>query len=111
MEEDVMNMEVAPVMMPDQQMPQGQQMMQGTPAAPALPEQLQAQLNSLSEEEKNEAKQALMQIMKIVQQMEAEGATPEQIEQFLNEIGMTIEELEMAEEMFGMGDGALGFTI
>ena len=108
MEEDVMNMEVAPVMMPDQQMPQGQQMMQGTPAAPALPEQLQSQLNSLSEEEKSEAKQALI---KIVEQMEAEGATPEQIEQFLNEIGMTLEELEMAEEMFGMGDGALGFTI
>ena len=44
MEEDVMNMDVAPVMMPDQQMPQGQQMMPGTPAAPALPEQVQAQL-------------------------------------------------------------------
>jgi len=24
---------------------------------------------------------------------------------------MTLEELEMAEEMFGMGEGALGFTI
>ena len=60
---------------------------------------------------RDRAKQALMQIIKIVEQMEAEGATPEQIEQFLNEIGMTLEELEMAEEMFGMGDGALGFTI
>ena len=111
MEEEMMDMDVAPVMMPDQQMPQGQQMMPGTTAAPALPEQLQAQLNSLSEEEKNEAKQALIQIMKIVEQMEAEGATPQQIEEFLKQIGMTIEELEMAEEMFGMGDGALGFTI
>ena len=111
MEEDVMNMDVAPVMMPDQQMPQGQQMMPGTPAAPVLPEQLQAQINSLSEQEKDEAKQALMQIMQIVQQMEAEGATPQQIEEFLKQIGMTLEELEMAEEMFGMGDGALGFTI
>ena len=111
MEEEMMDMDVAPVMMPDQQMPQGQQMMQGTPAAPALPEQLQAQLNSLSEEEKSEAKQALIQIMKIVEQMEAEGATPQQIEEFLKSIGMTLEELEMAEEMFGMGDGALGFTI
>tara|TARA_R100000655_G_scaffold62626_1_gene101102 strand:+ start:2956 stop:3291 length:336 start_codon:yes stop_codon:yes gene_type:complete len=111
MEEEMMDMDVAPVMMPDQQMPQGQQMMQGTPAAPVLPEQLQAQINSLSEQEKDEAKQALMQIMKIVQQMEAEGATPQQIEEFLKQIGMTLEELEMAEEMFGMGDGALGFTI
>ena len=111
MEEDVMNMDVAPVMMPDQQMPQGQQMMQGTPAAPILPEQLQSQINSLSEQEKDEAKQALMQIIKILQQMEAEGATPEEIEEFLKQIGMTLEELEMAEEMFGMGEGALGFTI
>jgi hypothetical protein len=29
----------------------------------------------------------------------------------LKQIGMTLEELEMAEEMFGMGEGALGFTI
>jgi hypothetical protein len=111
MEEDMMDMEVAPVMMPDQQMPQGQQMMQGTQGAPVLPEQLQSEINNLSEEEKSEAKQALMQIMKIVEQMMAEGSTPEQIEEFLNGIGMTLEELEMAEEMFGMGDGALGFTI
>jgi uncharacterized membrane protein YjjP (DUF1212 family) len=65
----------------------------------------------LSEQEKAEAKQALMQIMKIVEQMMAEGATEEQVEQFLQQIGMTLEELEMAEEMFGMGEGALGFTI
>jgi uncharacterized membrane protein YjjP (DUF1212 family) len=65
----------------------------------------------LSEQEKAEAKEALMQIMKIVEQMMAEGATEEQVEQFLQQIGMTLEELEMAEEMFGMGEGALGFTI
>jgi len=65
----------------------------------------------LSEQEKAEAKEALMQIMKIVEQMLAEGATEEQVEQFLQQIGMTLEELEMAEEMFGMGEGALGFTI
>ena len=111
MEEDMMDMEVAPVMMPDQQMPQGQQMMQGTQGAPVLPEQLQSEINNLSEEEKSEAKQALIQIMKIVEQMMSEGSTPEQIEEFLKGIGMTLEELEMAEEMFGMGDGALGFTI
>jgi hypothetical protein len=33
------------------------------------------------------------------------------VEEFLKQIGMTLEELEMAEEMFGMGEGALGFTI
>jgi hypothetical protein len=88
-----------------------QQMMQGTPAAPNLPNELQQQIDSLSEQEKNEAKEALMQIMKIVEQMMAEGATEQEIEEFLKQIGMTLEELEMAEEMFGMGEGALGFTI
>ena len=105
MDEDMMGMEVAPVMMPDQQM------MQGTPAAPSLPNELQEQINSLSEQEKNEAKEALMQIMKIVEQMMAEGASEQEVEEFLKQIGMTLEELEMAEEMFGMGEGALGFTI
>jgi hypothetical protein len=38
-------------------------------------------------------------------------ATEQEIEEFLKQIGMTLEELEMAEEMFGMGEGALGFTI
>ena len=105
MDEDMMGMDVAPVMMPDQQM------MQGTPAAPTLPNELQEQINSLSEQEKNEAKQALMQIMKIVEQMMSEGASEQEVEEFLKQIGMTLEELEMAEEMFGMGEGALGFTI
>tara|TARA_R110002073_G_C9002546_1_gene539041 strand:+ start:148 stop:465 length:318 start_codon:yes stop_codon:yes gene_type:complete len=105
MDEDMMGMEVAPVMMPDQQM------MQGTPAAPTLPNELQEQINSLSEQEKNEAKEALMQIMKIVEQMMSEGASEQEVEEFLKQIGMTLEELEMAEEMFGMGEGALGFTI
>jgi len=44
MDEDMMDMDVAPVMMPDQQM------MQGTPAGPTLPNELQQQINSLSEQ-------------------------------------------------------------
>jgi hypothetical protein len=124
MDEDMMGMEIAPVMDPQQMggmppqgmQPQGmmmpdQQMMQGTPAAPNLPNELQQQIDSLSEQEKNEAKEALMQIMKIVEQMMAEGASEQEVEEFLKQIGMTLEELEMAEEMFGMGEGALGFTI
>ena len=60
-----MNMEVAPVMMPDQQMPQGQQMMQGTPAPPDLPEQLPAQLNTPHASDNNEPNQPLQQIHKL----------------------------------------------
>jgi len=52
-----------------------------------------------------------MQIMKIVEQMVAEGATDEDVKQFLEQIGMSMEEFDMAVEMFGMGDGELGFTV
>ena len=104
MEDEMMGMEIAPVMDP-------QNMMQGTPPAQTLPTQLQQTIDGLSESEKEEAKQALMQIKKIVEQMMAEGATEEEIEEFLQQIGMTLDELELAEEMFGMGEGALGFTI
>ena len=102
MEEEMIDMEVAPVMMPDQQMPQGQQMMQGTPAAPVLPEQLQASIDGLSEAEKEEAKQALTQIIKILQQMVSQGASDEEIEAFLQQVGISMEELQMAREMFGI---------
>ena len=91
-----MNMDVVPVMMPDQQM------MQGSPASPPLPEQLQTQLNSLSEEEKNEAKQALMQIIQILQQMVSQGASEQEIQAFLQQVGLTMEELQQAREMFGI---------
>jgi len=104
MEEEMMGMEIEPVMDP-------QNMMQGTPPAQTLPNELKQTIDGLSESEKEEAKQALMQIKKIVEQMLAEGATEEEVEEFLQQIGMTLDELELAEEMFGMGEGALGFTI
>ena len=114
----MMGMDVAPVMdpqqmngMPPQGMaPQGM-MMPGTPPAQELPQELQSEINNLGEDEKSEAKQALMQIMKIVEQMVAEGATDEDVKQFLEQIGMSMEEFDMAVEMFGMGDDELGFTV
>ena len=54
MEEDMMNMQVNPVMMPDQGTPMGQQM----------PDQMQSDLDQISVSEQEEAKQALMQIIK-----------------------------------------------
>ena len=102
MEEDVMNMEVAPVMMPDQQMPQGQQMMQGTPAPQGLPMELQQEMDQIAEPDQEEAKQALMQIIQILQQMVSQGASEQEIASFLEQVGITMEELEMAREMFGI---------
>ena len=92
MEEEMMNMQVDPVMMPDQGTPMGQQMT----------DQMQSDLDQISVSEQEEAKQALMQIIKILQQMVSQGASDEQIEAFLQEVGITMEELQMAREMFGI---------
>ena len=95
MEDEMMGMEIAPVMDP-------QNMMQGTPPAQTLPTQLQQTIDGLSESEKEEAKQALMQIIKILQQMVSQGASDEEIEAFLQQVGITMEELQGAREMFGI---------
>ena len=96
MEEDMMGMQVQPVMQPEQPM------MQGTPAPQESPGRMQKDLDQISGSEQEEAKQALMQIIKILQQMVSQGATDEQIEAFLQEVGITMEELQQAREMFGI---------
>ena len=70
MDEDMMGMQVNPVMMPEQPT------MQGTPAP--------------------------QQIIKILQQMVSQGAGDEEIEAFLQQVGITMEELQQAREMFGI---------
>ena len=96
MEEDMMGMQVQPVMQPEQPM------MQGTPAPQKMSGQMQQDLDQISGSDQEEAKQALMQIIKILQQMVSQGATDEQIEAFLQEVGITMEELQQAREMFGI---------
>ena len=88
----MMNMQVNPVMMPDQGTPMGQQM----------PAQMQSELDQISGSDQEEAKQALMQIINILQQMVAQGASDEEIQAFLEQVGITMEELQMAREMFGI---------
>ena len=103
MEEDMMGMQVDPVMMPDQMSGmQPQPMMQGTPAPQELPGQLQQEMDQISGSEQEEAKQALTQIIKILQQMVSQGASEEEIQAFLQQVGLTMEELQMAREMFGI---------
>ena len=96
MEEDMMNMQVQPVMQPEQQM------MQGTPAPQGLPMELQQEMNQIAEPDQEEAKQALTQIIQILQQMVSQGASEQEIQAFLEQVGITMEELEMAREMFGI---------
>ena len=96
MEEDMMGMQVQPVMQPEQPM------MQGTPAPQESPGQMQQDLDQISGSEQEEAKQALMQIIKILQQMVSQGASDQEIKAFLQQVGITMEELQQAREMFGI---------
>ena len=103
MDEEMMGMQVDPVMMPDQMSGmQPQPMMQGTPAPQELPGELQQEMNQISGSDQEEAKQALTQIIKILQQMVNQGASDEEIEAFLQQVGISMEELQMAREMFGI---------
>ena len=107
MDEDMMGMLVDPVMMPDQMGGmQPQQMMQGTPdpqqMIDAIPQEMQSEIDSISASDQEEAKQALTQIIKILQQMVSQGAGDEEIEAFLQQVGITMEELQQAREMFGI---------
>ena len=96
MEEDMMNMQVDPVMTPDQPM------MQGTPMPPQMSGDMQSEIDQISVSEQEEAKQALMQIIKILQQMVSQGASDQEIQAFLQQVGITMEELQQAREMFGI---------
>jgi len=96
MDEDMMGMQVNPVMTPEQPM------MQGTPAPQEMPGQMQSELDDISGSDREEAKQALTQIIKILQQMVSQGASEEEIQAFLQQVGLTMEELQMAREMFGI---------
>ena len=103
MDEDMMGMQVDPVMMPDQMSGmQPQPMMQGTPAPQEMPGQMQQEMDQISGSDREEAKQALTQIIKILQQMVSQGASEEEIQAFLQQVGITMEELQMAREMFGI---------
>jgi len=103
MDEEMMGMQVDPVMMPDQMSGmQPQPMMQGTPAPQELPGELQQEMDQISGSDQEEAKQALTQIIKILQQMVSQGAGDEEIEAFLQQVGITMEELQQAREMFGI---------
>jgi hypothetical protein len=103
MNEEMMGMQVDPVMMPDQMSGmQPQPMMQGTPAPQELPGELQQEMDSISGSDQEEARQALTQIIKILQQMVSQGASEEEIQTFLEQVGITMEELQMAREMFGI---------
>jgi hypothetical protein len=65
-------------------------------------DQMKTEMGKINPQQKQEAAQALMEIQKIIEQMIAAGATEEEIQAFLAEMGISIEELELAEQMLGL---------
>lgn len=74
------------------------------------PDQIQAEINNLSNDEKMMAKQSLMEIRAVIEELMAQGATEEEIMQMLADLGITLEQLEFAEQLFAQ-DNNLGINI
>ena len=74
------------------------------------PDQIQAEIDNLSAEEKQMAKQSLMEIKAVIQQLMEQGATEEEIMQMLADLGITMEQLEFAEQLFSENNN-LGINI
>lgn len=74
------------------------------------PDQIQAEIDNLSVEEKQMAKQSLMEIKAVIQQLMEQGATEEEIMQMLADLGITMEQLEFAEQLFSENNN-LGINI
>ena len=74
------------------------------------PDQIQAEIDNLSAEEKQMAKQSLMEIKAIIQQLMEQGASEEEIMQMLADLGITMEQLEFAEQLFSENNN-LGINI
>ena len=102
MEEDMMNEqnmmgmpEVAPVM---NQAQMGQQT------------SLQEGIAQLPDAEKAQMMENFLQIQQIVQQLIAQGASEADIEQFLADIGLTLEDLQFIEQLLTQEANNMGFT-
>ena len=74
------------------------------------PDQIQAEIDNLSAEEKQMAKQSLMEIKAVIQQLMEQGASEEEIMQMLADLGITMEQLEFAEQLFSENND-LGISI
>jgi|TARA_R100001126_G_scaffold98704_1_gene73304 alkylhydroperoxidase/carboxymuconolactone decarboxylase family protein YurZ len=86
------------------------QMMNQELSGMTAPDQIQAEIDNLSAEEKQMAKQSLMEIKAVIQQLLEQGATEEEIMQMLADLGITMEQLEFAEQLFSENND-LGINI
>ena len=91
MEEDMMMPNVAPA-----------PMMQETPMAPNLSEQMPAQTEEGTQAEMQEAQGALQQILQVIDMLIQQGLSAEEIAQCLEQYGISEDELEQAAQILGV---------
>ena len=76
--------------------------MQGTPMAPDLSMEMQPDMADVSQAEMQEAQGALMQILQVINMLIEQGLNEEQIRAFLEQYGISEEELEQAAQALGV---------
>ena len=76
--------------------------MQGTPMAPDLSMEMQPDMADVSQAEMQEAQGALMQILQVINMLIEQGLSPEQIKAFLEQYGISEDELEQAAQALGV---------
>jgi hypothetical protein len=76
--------------------------MQGTPMPPDLSGQMQPQTEEVSQAEMQEAQGALMQIIQVINMLIEQGLNEDQIRAFLEQYGITEDELDQAGQLLGV---------
>jgi DNA-binding transcriptional MerR regulator len=76
--------------------------MQGTPMTPDLSMEMQSEMGDMTQNEIQEAQGALMQILQVINMLIEQGLNPEQIKAFLEQYGISEEELEQAAQALGV---------
>ena len=76
--------------------------MQGTPMAPDLSMEMQPQMADVSQAEMQEAQGALMQILQVINMLIEQGLNAEQIRAFLEQYGISEDELDQAAQALGV---------
>lgn len=75
------------------------------------PKEIQDTIDNITPEEKAEALENLQKIRMLVEQMIATGATEDEIEALLASIGISLEELDYAEQLLGISDNETGLQL
>ena len=76
--------------------------MQGTPMTPDLSMEMQPQMADVSQAEMQEAQGALMQILEVINMLIEQGLNEEQIRAFLEQYGISEDELDQAAQALGV---------